>query len=149
MGTKIYLNSIINNLNIVKTERLSHLFASIHKHLPKNHIRRNPKLGYDSSKKEPVKNFYDKLANSFFTISLSGDRHDCYRHYESIGLGTIPISDIPTRYQNIFGDSMILNKTTQDIIDLISNGCNYHYKEPNKDIITTKYWHQFFLEKIY
>jgi hypothetical protein len=146
---KIYLKCVIANLNTAKTIYLSHLPAGVHKHLPKDHIRRNTELGYSSTKKIDVESFYENMCRSFFTISLSGDRHDCYRHYEAIGLGTIPVSNIPIQYKNIFGDSVIINKNIQEILDLIKNRHGYNYQKPNRDIITTKYWYQFFLEKIY
>jgi hypothetical protein len=55
-------------------------------------------------KKLPILNrikscdMYNKIAISKFLISPIGDRDDCYRHYEAIGLGTIPISNAAKNY---------------------------------------------------
>ena len=35
-----------------------------------------------------------QIASSKFILSPIGDRDDCYRHYEAIGLGTIPVSNV-------------------------------------------------------
>lgn len=39
------------------------------------------------TKKDPFDVYYSKLASSKYTISPMGDRPDCYRHWEAIGLG--------------------------------------------------------------
>ncbi|MGB5709256.1 MAG: hypothetical protein WBM41_20805, partial [Arenicellales bacterium] len=38
--------------------------------------------------------FYQHLAKSKFILSPIGDRDDCCRHIEAIGLGTIPICNL-------------------------------------------------------
>ena len=40
--------------------------------------------------------FYKNLSRSRVCISLEGAGWDCYRHYESIALGTIPLINEPT-----------------------------------------------------
>ena len=39
-----------------------------------------------------------KIAGSVFVLSPDGVRPDCHRHYESIGLGAIPITNNPRQY---------------------------------------------------
>ena len=82
--------------------------------------------------------FYSLLTSFKFTISTSGDRDDCYRHYECIGLNSIPISNI--NYREIFGNNMIY----YDINNIIKMINETNTKIPdnicNKDIILIDYW---------
>ena len=51
--------------------------------------------------------FFSIMKTGKYIPSPRGDRPDCYRYWEAIGLGTIPISDIPSEfYYGMFGDSM-------------------------------------------
>jgi hypothetical protein len=34
------------------------------------------------------------MANSTYIFSPNGDRPECYRHYEAIGIGTVPITEL-------------------------------------------------------
>ena len=79
---------------------------------------------------------------STYTISTSGDRDDCYRHYECIGLNSIPISNI--NYKEIFGNNMIYSDIN-NIIKIIKYNRlpieNDKYKNnTNRDILLIDYW---------
>jgi hypothetical protein len=47
-----------------------------------------------TGKKLSLWKFYDEVATHQFILSPQGDRPECYRHYEAIGLGTIPVTDL-------------------------------------------------------
>jgi hypothetical protein len=84
--------------------------------------------------------FYDKMADAKFIISPVGDRDDCYRHYEAIGLGTIPISNVNKYYQNIFESNMYYCDIDK-MVDIINNNhIDVEYKEPNKDLVCLEYY---------
>lgn len=38
--------------------------------------------------------YYARMASYTHVLSPNGDRPDCYRHYEALGLGTIPITEL-------------------------------------------------------
>lgn len=38
-----------------------------------------------------LKDFYREISRSRYLLSPQGDKPDCYRHWEAIGLGTVPI----------------------------------------------------------
>ena len=78
---------------------------------------------------------------SEFVISTTGDREDCYRHYECIGLNAMPVSNINRDlFQDIFGENMIYSNAIE-MTDMINNGIvNYKYQSPNKDVLTIEYW---------
>jgi len=88
----------------------------------------------------PRLDFYKEISKSKFLISPIGDRDDCYRHYEAIGLGTIPISNIGKQYKKIFGNNMHYTDI-DDMVNIVnSNIYNFEYKEPNKDLICFDYY---------
>ena len=84
--------------------------------------------------------YYKQLMTGKFIISPIGDRDDCYRHYEAIGLGTIPISNVNEFYKNIFLNNMIYTNI-DEIVNMLNKGSlNCIYKEPNKDLICFDYY---------
>lgn len=85
-------------------------------------------------------NFYLEMMKSKFIISPIGDRDDCYRHYEAIGLGTIPISNVNPLYKNIFGSNMYYCDIDEMLKILSQNKVNHTYTEPNKDLICFEYY---------
>ena len=65
-----------------------------------------------------TEDYYNKLNGETYEIDSCmqymepplgsiGDRDDCFRHYEAIGLNTIPVSNIGFLYKRIFGDNML------------------------------------------
>ena len=115
--------------------------SSCHGHLPSNHIRRQyPIFGTESGPSLAYWTFLENISNSEFVISTTGDREDCYRHYESIGLDAIPISNVTSNYQDIFDKSMVYSYA-EEMIDMVqSQTIKHDYIPPNKDILTIDYW---------
>lgn len=135
-------------------------------HLPLNYVtnpcrNRLPKL----DNIEPSE-FYEKIAQAKFLISPIGDRDDCYRHYECIGLGTIPISNVGDTYHSIFGDSMYYSNIDNMVKILLDEEIDMEYYRkiqiesegsldnfrrttkgssekislPNRDLVSFDYW---------
>jgi hypothetical protein len=131
--------------NINKTTKILNQCSVVHGHLPDNHIRRIYHIfGINSGPKLNYMDFLNNIAMSEFVISTTGDREDCYRHYECIGLNAIPVSNVSKHYTAIFEDNMIYS-TPEEMVDMVNNNIvNYEYNVPNRDILTTAYW----LEKI-
>lgn len=95
-----------------------------------------------------INEFYFKIAESKFVISPIGDRDDCYRHYEAIGLGTIPISNVNNLYKNIFEENMYYCNIDEMVNIINTNSINYKYNEPNKDLICFDYYKEKIMMKI-
>lgn len=73
----------------------------------------NPKR--DSVPSGPPLNFteyYDEIALHRFILSPDGARPECYRDYEAIGLGTIPITELPTDLYRHLQSAPVLYETT-------------------------------------
>lgn len=128
-----------NSLDInVKTNECYNANIRIHGHLIKGHIRRDPFF-----KKMNViidyNTFLQNILNSKFTISLGGDRDDCYRHWECIGLNSLPISDI--YYKEIFENNMI-NADKDEIIKIMNGEKKIDFYNTNKDLLLIDYWRE-------
>jgi hypothetical protein len=80
------------------------------------------------------------ILNVEFVISTSGDRDDCYRHYECIGLNAIPISNINGGYKEIFEENMVYSNAEEMMNMIKYQTVNSNYTPPNKDILTISYW---------
>jgi hypothetical protein len=107
--------------------------------------------------------YYKKMGEAQFLLSPIGDRDDCYRHYECIGLGTIPISNIgqgscyamsPTTnlvddhrssdkfgetYKPIFNENMYYCDIDQMVTILDTGVIDCSYSMPNRDLICFEY----------
>jgi hypothetical protein len=85
--------------------------------------------------------FYEKLRNSRFVISPAGDRDDCYRHLDAIGLGCRPISNVNDTLRDVYSFSMLpatideMNKFIQTPSLLDSESSHV-----NPDLVLTSHW---------
>lgn len=136
-----YHKFIKNHSNIQKNIEVSNLKQSVFDHLNKNHIRKKYDiLGIKSGERLKYDDFLKSILASKFLISTVGDRDDCYRHYEAIGLETIPISNITKNYYDIFGESMYVTDEENVYKIAKSKKCDKKYWKPNKNIIYLDYW---------
>ena len=137
-----YVNFIKStNINTAKSVHVLNQCATVYHHLPTNHIRRVFDIfGKNSGSLVNYTEFLTNILNSEFVISTSGDRDDCYRHYECIGLNAIPISNINRGYEAIFGDNMVYSNAEQMIHMIHTNIVDFNYTKPNRDILTISYW---------
>ena len=139
-----YVNFIkLNDINTDKNIKILNQYACVHGHLPNNHIRKMFDIfGKNSGNGNNINytEFLTHILKSEFVISTSGDRDDCYRHYECIGLNAIPVSNINGGYKDIFGDNMVYSNAEEMINMINKNIVNYIYKKPNREILTISYW---------
>ena len=134
--------------NCEKQRNILNQYSAVHPHLPENHVRRNYDVfGKGTGEKLPYETYLKNIAQSEFVISTGGDREDCHRHYECIGLGAIPVSNISTVYKDIFGDNMIFS-TPEQMIRMLETKQLPHYNPPNKDILTLSYWKNKISERV-
>ena len=92
--------------------------------------------------------YYEKISESEFVISPIGDRDDCYRHYECIGLGSIPISNVGETYKALFQDNMYYCDIDKMIEIMDSNIIDVSYSIPNRDLICFDYHKDIIIKKI-
>jgi tetrahydromethanopterin S-methyltransferase subunit H len=130
-----------NNIKKDKNIKILNQNSGAHDHLPANHIRKIFDIfGKNSGKLINYTEFLTNILNSEFVISTSGDRDDCFRHYECIGLNAIPVSNINGGYKDIFGENMVYSNAEEMIYMIKKNIINYNYKKPNTNILTISYW---------
>lgn len=72
--------------------------------------------------KVPLKEFYRRIAASRYVLSPDGLRPECHRHYEALGLGAIPVTQLPySGYWHLQYGPVIFNNTQWDIEKLASD----------------------------
>lgn len=118
----------------------------IHLHLPYDHIRHS-----DIFDKKSV-GYYEYLSNllvSKYIISPKGDREDCFRHWEALLLGCIPISNISKdKYYPLFGDDMIYDCDVNKMKDYIDGNIIQEYTFPDRKKLMVSYWKNKVEEKL-
>jgi len=140
----IYTSTIVDYAtvlikNIQKTININHLCCNI-----TNKCRiKLPKVNQENSL-----NFYINMSKSKYVLSPIGDRDDCYRHYECIGLETIPISNVSELYYDIFKENMYYCDIDKMLSILKNNKIDHEYFIPNKNLISFDYHKDILLEKI-
>jgi hypothetical protein len=140
---KSYDKTIPKNIKILNQH------SGAHDHLPSNHVRKiYPIFGINSGPPLEYNDFLKNIADSEYVISTIGDREDCYRHYESIGLNAIPISNISNNYKDIFQDNMIYSNAEEMITMINTQSIESIYQPPNRDILTVRYWVEKIRERI-
>ncbi|CAB9497878.1 expressed unknown protein [Seminavis robusta] len=67
-------------------------------------LRSKANITGTNTAKLPESEYYQKMADYRYIVSPNGDRPECYRHYEAIGLGTKPITQLsPTVHSHLNG----------------------------------------------
>jgi hypothetical protein len=84
--------------------------------------------------------YYDNIRRSRYLISPIGDRDDCYRHYEAIGLGTVPISNVGEYYRPIFQNNMYYCEIEEMVEAIENQSVRNEYVFPNRDLISFEYY---------
>jgi hypothetical protein len=89
--------------------------------------------------------YYDEIKSTQFLLSPRGDRPDTYRHWEAVGLGAIPVSNINRScFESLFGDNMLYVNNTMEMLSLL-NGASARsnvYKTPDRGLVSAVYWTQ-------
>ena len=151
-----YVDILLNINSLNKSNNLIHLYVTKENNECRKILPDVPK--------ENVETYYKKLSDCEFILSPIGDRPDCYRHWEAIGLGVIPISNVPDLYKKLFKDSMIYVENTSQMLELLrltstelsrspstssqdhsklldnNNNNKLVYNKPNRDVICVDYW---------
>ncbi len=92
-----------------------------------------------NSPRLPPEDYFRKMATANYILSPDGDRPDCFRHYEALGLGTVPITELdPILYRHLAGGPIIYNNTDWNLKSLESK-LDPH-PVVNRDLVREDYW---------
>jgi hypothetical protein len=81
--------------------------------------------------------YLNKILRHKYVVSPPGDRMDTYRHWESIALGAIPVSNLPPSFSGIFGDGLLQTNTFGKLGDLDSLDSGV---KPRPELALVDYW---------
>lgn len=96
-----------------------------------------------------TKQMYQEISKARYVVSPIGDRHDTYRHFESIGLGAFPLANVGPLYRKLYGDSMVYVPDTQDIMTMYTEQAVPDSVVPSpgggpcRDLICVSYWREY------
>lgn len=83
-----------------------------------------------------------EVARSHYILSPNGDRPECYRHYEAIGLGTIPITELSrAHFRHLAPASVIFETTDWNLTQWKDNPS--HHVSVNRMMILEEYWMEY------
>lgn len=105
-----------------------------------NHLRSNipsgPKLIYVDYLRE--------ISRSRYVISPDGDHPDCHRHYESIGLGAIPITQLdPYFYSHLREGRVVYKNNVWNLTELNLSLPMMQPRSVNRNMIFEEYWMEY------
>ncbi len=83
--------------------------------------------------------FYQKIQESHYILSPNGDRPECYRHYEALGLGTVPLSQVdPVSFRHFEGSGLVFNNTVWRFETLMETLDSHPIV--NRNLVLEEYW---------
>lgn len=126
-----YAKVLLTN-NIVKTDTVVNLGL--------DYKTNQCRLQLPFKRKQPLNIFYNNIKKAKYVISPIGDRDDCYRHYECIGLEAFPMSNVGNLYKNIFGENMYYCSIEEMLVALEKKRVNHNYFIPNKNLICVEFY---------
>ena len=131
------------NINILETN------LTVYDWYPENHIRKKySQFGKESPKRIAYIEYLNKLSRSRYIISPQGDRPDCYRNYEALGLGCRPISNLNQIYREIFQENL-LYASPETMLDYIkTKHIDINFSVPERQIILFQFWRDKIISKI-
>jgi hypothetical protein len=108
------------------------------------YIRTGPKLPNREkvprrSKSTSPEQYFADVAATTYILAPNGDRPECYRHLEALGLGTVPITELdPFLYRHLREGPVIYNTPTWDL-DLLKETLDPR-PVVNRNLILEEYW---------
>jgi len=108
----------------------------------KNFFRNIPWVTFRENANLPVEQYYEELSEHKFVLSPFGNGLDCYRNYEAMYLGTVPIleTSVMTDMMRRSGLPVMLRA---DLTGITLNDLNYeHINDSEFDcpLLTKSYW---------
>ncbi|KAL9178457.1 hypothetical protein ACHAXT_003787 [Thalassiosira profunda] len=91
----------------------------------------------------PPGEYFEKMARSSYILSPNGDRPETYRHYEAIGLGVAPITELdPFLYRHLSNSGAVFNNSDWSISSLESK------LDPEPTVTRNLIWEDYWVEWI-
>jgi hypothetical protein len=90
--------------------------------------------------------YYRNMARARFIFSPNGDRPECYRHYEAIGLGTVPVTQLDPHVHRHLNGSVIFQNTNWNASSYWNTSQaleDYKDMVPNRELIFEDYWMEY------
>ncbi len=88
-----------------KTQSIFIPYVAIHPHLVGKSRLDRELLSHSMSQKKPLVNYLREIAVHQWVVCPAGDRPDTYRHWETIALGSTPITCLPETFLELFEGS--------------------------------------------
>jgi len=128
----IYANTLLKNLFVEKKYHITHLPVNPETNECRKKFKFLPFI--------EIPEFYQKLSETKYIMSPIGDRNDCYRHTEAIGLNVIPISNVSPQYMQFFQSNMYYANIDEMLKILESNKLLKNFNGyANRDFICLNY----------
>jgi len=115
----------------------------------------NPARGSipQSNRKLHPEAYFTKIAESQYILSPNGDRPDCFRHYEALGLGTIPITELdPVLYYHLKGGPVVFGNNDWNMESLLERLHDRAVKKEqmvvNRNLVREDYWMDWVEEEV-
>jgi len=84
------------------------------------------------------------ISKSSYVISPDGDHPDCHRHYEAIGLGAIPITQMDSfLYSHLEESHVIYNNSNWNLTSLVNSELIFPAPKVNQNMIFEEYWMEY------
>ena len=97
-----------------------------------------------SGRKLDYVDYLRDISRSKYVISPDGDHPDCHRHYESIGLGAIPITQLdPYFYSHLREGHIIYKNSIWNLTELNSSLPMMQPRCVNRNMIFEEYWMEY------
>ena len=94
------------------------------------------------SRNLPYGEFLNELAKSKYVISPDGDHPDCHRHYEAIGLGAVPITELdPFLYRHLKEGPVVYRNTNWNVTWLEETLPETN--AVNRNLVFEEYWMEY------
>ena len=154
VGVNMDISANHELLKLNKNKNILHTNLNVEDWYPEDHIRQQYScFGVDSPERLGYVQYLKEITRSRYILSPQGDRPDCYRNYEAIGLGCIPISNLAEEFQEIFEENMIYSNGEDmqkmlEISRVMIAGHDKEYTLPNRRIILSSYWREKIIERI-
>ena len=115
-------------------------YARIHSHL--EGAVRETRLRIQETAKSPrlgLTRYLLAVLRHQYVISPQGDRPDTYRHWESIALGAVPVSDLAPHWTELFGEHMVF---VENLPKSLGDKLPEETFRPGTHLVSVKYWRE-------
>jgi PAS domain-containing protein len=107
--------------------------------------------GVVNSSKLSFTRYLEEIQSSRYILSPNGDRPECYRHYEAIGMGTIPVTQLDSvRYRHLQGAVIYANAEWKNMTALeeqLLEGrlrpSTTHDDDDHRAMVLEEYWMEY------